>query len=1142
LSYYGNVNPFKNLQTDLKSKLDFIKKSMPIYIQYYYDFLDDLAKAYHEFKERSFEVITECCPDEDLFPMHLMLGEATVNTVDYIRSPFRQYFISSPLFNNQADLLNEVKLLFDRMVNLVKNLFIPQFNARQGIPIRITPSKWSYSPLSARSIPYYYNINNVARSWNPLKTRKGKSNFNLSYNADKYTTPPPDIILNPLQYSIEPFDFYRIEGHIGQEFSSVLNVILSARNSNRLPFDVIALKAGTDAADTTIKYDCHFEDLEAQFKFIRAELACKMHEPLCIAAKVPSILRFNVAGANTSFSFLETFSAVHTLALQDVVAQKNLILTNFVQTVRFTRKGDFLKTYCPVKEGTLGYEYVQSINKFFPRPTQIDLTTTSGAKAALMHLIDITEALMQTITGASTIYNFKYDNFNRIYDDMISYFTDFMQAVLNADGQERRLSPLLYGMLEAVVTCCIDEKLKALMDEYIKRVEKIQKQNLLSEYLQNNPGVDHKAGVPRGGTFIIVYHEAPPNTATLAATANTLTSVAAIDSIAAVTDTNTKKLAETSAISKENLSKILRLFDSNELQLSTAQAKALKDLTLQRFAGAAIRDLFVIPDKAVVADFYLPYLCCSDCPPVAYILPKQQQDALSLKLDKTDFCNNDDNVYKIAIGPQGGTLTASAGGVDTEKLEFRPKGLAAGINKITYTLPDNRSTSIDLKITAAFEVDFKPEPIATDPFSIHFIPVNTENKTVSWNFGDGTGLSTEQSPIHQFILTTDPQTFVVSLTVTAGPCVIKREHEIKLTKPQQQVFLIDPTVFCSNDEQPHVFTINPAVGNVNDIQNQNGLKLETDANGNVFFVAAKQGVLQTTDYHLNYKGVSVDIKITAIFETQITAEPVSSNPLARKFTASNSAGKPVEWNFGDGSTPSTENSPVHAFNITDNQQTFQVSVLVIDGPCRVAGNASVTISKPTPDAFSIEPKVFCAGDKTKKIFTTTPPVNNVSEIKNPDNLLLEKGTDGSVFFVPAKQDISQTKEYALTYHDISSKIKIIVPDAGFTMKLDHNTSPVAVFPTFLSLKAKEANADKYNWSIANAAGVSLKFSTKDVDNINLAQLNIPGSQSLRIIIDLTISFENQTNVNCAATKNYVITTDIFSNHLNKGEFDNLTSS
>jgi hypothetical protein len=166
--------------------------------------------------------------------MHLMLGEATVDTKDYTRSPFRQYFISSPLFNSQQQLLSETKLLFDRMVQLTKNFFITQSNSRQPVPIRITPSKWSQAPLSARSIPYYYNINNVARSWSVQKTKRGKSNHNLSYNADKYTVQPSDNVLNPLLYSIEPYNFYRIEGHIGYEFPTVLNTILSLKNTYRL--------------------------------------------------------------------------------------------------------------------------------------------------------------------------------------------------------------------------------------------------------------------------------------------------------------------------------------------------------------------------------------------------------------------------------------------------------------------------------------------------------------------------------------------------------------------------------------------------------------------------------------------------------------------------------------------------------------------------------------------------------------------------------------------------------------------------------------------------------------------------------------------------------------------------------------------
>lgn len=972
LNDYGGNNPFKTLQTDLKTKLETIRKSLPIYIQYYYDFLDDLVKAYQEFKDKSFDVITECCPDEDQFPMHLMLGEATVDTQDFIRSPFRQYFISSPLFNNQADLLNEVKTLFDRMVNLVKNLFIPQFNLKQGVPIRITPSNWSNTALSARSIPYYYNINNVARSWNWLKTKKGKSNFNLSYNADKYLEGAPDNIKFPLQFGIEPYDFYRIEGHVGQDFSTALNVILSARNSNRLPFDVIALKAGTNAANTPVKYDCHFEDLEAQFKIIRAELACKMHEPLCIAAKVPSLLRLTNLPVTTPFNFLETFSSVHSIALQDVVTQKDLIVTKFVQTFRFSKKSDFLNTYCPVAAGTLGNEYMQATNKFFPRPAKIDLTSTFGARAALLHLIDITETLMQTITGAATIYNFNYTNFNRIYDDTISYFTDFMQAVLVADGQERKLSPFLYGMLEAIVTCCIDEKLNALTTEYTKRVEKIQKQNLLSQYLVNNPGIDHKAGVPRGGTFILVYHEAPPSKATLTAAGNTIKALS--DNTTKITATATKKLADTTAISKDNLSKILKLFDNNELELSTVQAAALKDLTIKNFATATIKDPFFIADKVVVADFYLPYICCSDCPPVTYVFQKQQQ-----------------------------------------------------------------------------------------------------------------------------------------------------------------IFSIAPTVFCSDDEKLYVLKADPAIDDINNIENKNGLKLDKDANGKISFVPAKQGIQQTTDYTLVYNGISVTIKIVAIFQIEFRPEPIATDPLSRKFTASNIANKKVEWNFGDGSPVSTEASPVHNYDLADNTQTFTVTLTVTDGPCKVSLEQVITISRPQSGEFVIDPLVFCFKDRRKKTVIIQPVPNDVAEIKNPDKLQFEKDAAGNIFFIPAKQDITKTKEYNLNYLGITQQIKIIVPNAAFIMNIIENRqSPT---PFLLLLKARQTSADSFSWKITTQSGRAFEFNTADV-NFDYRRLDItPGAE---LSIDLIVGFKNQTNTDCTDFKNYVITEAIFRKHFNAGEFDNLT--
>ena len=1140
LKDYGGTNPFENLQPDLKKKLDNIKATMPLYIQYYYDFLDDLIKAYNEFRERSFEVITECCPDEDLFPMHLMLGEATVDTVDYVRSPFRQYFISSPLFNQQANLLNEVKVLFDRMVSLVKSLFIPTFNLRTGVPIRITPSTWGNTPLSSRSIPFYYNLGGVYKSWNALKTRKGKTTYNLTYNADKYTPQPPEHILTPLLYAIEPYDFYRIEGHIGQPYTSVLNVILSIRNSNRLPFDVIALKAGADATDTAIKYDCHFEDIETQFTLLRAELACKMHEPLCIAAKVPSILRFNPGNDNIKFNFLSTINVVHSSALQDIVNNKNLINTSFVQAIRFSRKGDFLKTYCPVVKATLGSEYTDSLNKFFPRPAQIDLGTVSGSRAALLHLVDITEALMQTMTGASTIYNFKYDNFKRIYDSMISFFTEFMQALLNADDEKRALNPLMYGNLEAVVNGCIDEKIKALTLEYTKRVEKIQKQNLLSEYLNSNPGIDHKAGVPRGGTFIIVYHDAPANTTTPAIAANALTNISNAEILAVDTEKPITKLADTSAITKANLSQILKIFDTSALKLSATQAATLKSLTLQQFTTASAKLPFNIPDNAVVADFYLPYLCCSDCPPVTYVLPKVQQDILLLSLEKTDFCNNDEKTYKVTVNPLGGTLTASAGGIDADKLEFKPKGLGAGINKLTYTLPDDRSINVDVKITAAFEINFDFSTSPDNPLVVKFIPVNTANKTVLWNFGDNTATSAEQSPTHNFVITGDTQTFKVTLTATDGPCVITRQQELIITKPKPQIFTIKPSVFCSNDESLHAFIADPAIPHFTDIENPNELRMDKDGSGNIVFVPAGQGIQVTKNYHLFYKGVAVELIIVAAFQVEFKAEPIATDPLSRRFVASNIDNRNVTWNFGDGTPVSTEKSPVHTYQFSDSEKVFLVILTVTDGPCNATVEQNVLVLRPIPNSFAIEPVAFCSRDRQRKIFNIQPKPTDIAEIKNGNSLNIERdAASGDVFFIPAKQDLSQSKNFVLSYRGIDLSLSIFVPNAGFIMDIRHNPSPVAVFPTLLTLIAKEEDADSYVWTLSNNVGQKFEFKERVVKDFNMAQLNNPNRSPVPLNILLQVNNNKRTGVACEDKKDYIITGDVLGNHINKGDFDNL---
>src|SRR6185295_12232696 len=108
---------FDTLFDHLKGVRDNILKLYPILIQYFYDHLDDLIKAYYEFVRHARKVNIECCMNEMRFPLHVMLGEADTATTAV--SPYRQYFIYSPLFGGKDYGLSSLQSLFARLRLLV---------------------------------------------------------------------------------------------------------------------------------------------------------------------------------------------------------------------------------------------------------------------------------------------------------------------------------------------------------------------------------------------------------------------------------------------------------------------------------------------------------------------------------------------------------------------------------------------------------------------------------------------------------------------------------------------------------------------------------------------------------------------------------------------------------------------------------------------------------------------------------------------------------------------------------------------------------------------------------------------------------------------------------------------------------------
>ncbi|MCB0564807.1 MAG: hypothetical protein KDD01_10570 [Phaeodactylibacter sp.] len=266
------------------------------YIQYFYDWMRDLYKAYEELKAEIYRLNAHCLPDESGFPKHLLLGKVKGGATTYTPSPFRHEFRQPPIYNGNADRLLRIRLLHWRMMMMIRTFDLPYlqsdeiaasffepraedydftefFQEKEGfengigrywrrvcdeseelvpwenqLPIKITPSRSFREPLGRQAIPFYYPLSvslfSLYRSWDYYATRDEKTDHHLSYSAfDRdwsYSRLPH--VLYPLAFDISPYPFLRIEGHIGRSYAYAHNKIAQWRANYNLDFGSRAVK------------------------------------------------------------------------------------------------------------------------------------------------------------------------------------------------------------------------------------------------------------------------------------------------------------------------------------------------------------------------------------------------------------------------------------------------------------------------------------------------------------------------------------------------------------------------------------------------------------------------------------------------------------------------------------------------------------------------------------------------------------------------------------------------------------------------------------------------------------------------------------------------------------------------------------
>jgi len=1059
----ATANPFTNLLANLQSARSSIQSQNPVFAQYLYDFVDDLIKAYYEFTAKASAVMGTCCPDESLFPLHLVLGSASQATSAYTTDPYRTYFIYSALFTKMGNNdVADAALLFNRMVIMV-NYFTVQSQALQlQAAITITPSNYEYPPLSERAIPYYYKVNvsgsELYKYWNYYKTTQGQATSNLSYNSSLYSSDA--VVTTPLLYDIESFNFFRVEGHIGQNYNTVLTNIVGQQSKYNLPFDVVAVSA--DQLQSTAPLpQCNINDLDTDYQLIVSEAACTIHTVFCFVTKLPYVVAAPAATTATTGTTFTTARAYlyeiqQTTTLNYSAFKLAPATIDILATLKSTayKKGDFMQKYCTPVANTVGSAYIAALSStgVFTNPVQIDSSNAlTTVYYYLFAFVDAVEELMYVL-NTNTLAQLDITNFNTVYQ---TYLTETLAAMgilmdlteqvaagtnTGANAQYVTLAEdtelaLLVDELGELTNMCLEERLQVLNNNYTTRLTNYQQQLTFLNYFQNHTGLEHKAGVPKGGTFVLVYHTATQTTTTTATNANAATTAnTATDTLALAN----KRMLVTDRVNTDVLTTEANTTDTLATNTSAAETPALSTSTLSYigsyinesslFSAAERQNIlnilgniptrkpagYSLTDGAVIADFYIPYLCCSDCPPVAYVLtttttttPPPAKPVITMG---TTFCDNDTTAEPITVSAPGGTFNTVAG-LDPTKLTFTPATAKAGTFTITYTLNGVASDPVTVVVLATpvstFTFTSKVSTVSgITTVTADFTPDQVNSAyTYQWSFGAGFSATTSavQSPelTAKVSPTVGPLATTATLTVSNGKCaqtaVTKKlfitADGLTETAPSKPTITMAATSFCDNDTTAEPIKVSAPGGTFNTVAGLDPTKLTFTPS------TAKAGTFTIT-YTLD--GVASDpVTVTVL------ATPVSTFTFTSKVTNINgvttvtadfspdqkNTAYTYKWSFGTGfsATTSAVESPelTAKVNPTGAETETFATLTVSNGKCAqaavtktlyITGNGLSENPPGTPPSNPTIPKVPTPVSGPVKIPVSTPETTPVAKL------------------------------------------------------------------------------------------------------------------------------------------------------------------
>ncbi|CAN5447093.1 hypothetical protein BH23BAC3_BH23BAC3_07700 [soil metagenome] len=777
--------------------------------QYVYDFYKDLATAYNELRGLLKKNYALCSPDPEAFPKHVLLGipGSSIKT-------WRHPFYPSPTHVEAA--LNTMNTSFKKLLFMIRDFLISTKNE-----IRITPSRNYNFSLGKRVIPFYYDLEKSGDAAAFLKNWK-ESDIELVPNYYHFDYPGGEF--NPLDVCLDDHDFYRIEGHTGKHVTDAHNKIQEIQKSKSLPFDIKQVAIGAYPDEATIdyeKYRVYFEDLQVILQAWNEEQQCLMKSASNFLTK------FSTKQPGQHIGYMSTIES------SSVDADGNTILGGtvlhresspfqpvFMASTAKTSKAkenQVIKNIA-AEENTLGFvmkdvvSLTDNRNDIWVKTNNALINTISNWNADIVEAaINIPSQLIGYLKESEdhkliNIEDFTEENLEKYLKTLQAQCQKTkeskkkLQSLINKDDSVVRsqdwIENYLFILNRITSSCCLIEKVKVLYEQIIERKREVLDQFILDKFINEHPGAEHKAGVERGGTFILLYYSRLSAPSESSGNMSRAISSMAFESGSSFSMAQPYSGGDISG--RETISADIREADI----LNRLRERPEIALTAAIPGGRRISGRENIPHGTVIGDLCLPYICCSGSPATTFIFPEQ---LATLRIPVDHVCVDEDgetDPIPLSVTPAGGTVKAfiqkrELGDVITENengIFFDPSRVSAddfgtAIRFEVNGQPTEPILEVNQKPNASFKVARNIEFIRNNLVAVvKFQNTSTpfEELTFQWDFaGD---LVTNQNALeftHQFkVRPGENFDFEVTLTAFNGPCQASFSKSINIDAPE----------------------------------------------------------------------------------------------------------------------------------------------------------------------------------------------------------------------------------------------------------------------------------------------------------------------------------------------------------------------